>query len=216
MKQFWNRVQEIKPWRKRPFYLSFAVFCVLMLLLILRLALPCGEELYEGSYSFPGGTATDHVAVYEGLSLSPGVYRVELAYETDQDLATHCNVADSSVLEGALLCNGEHFYSKLGKTGFLMWLFEGTEDLQVVVSYNGQGSLTTGDLTITETKLLWTMLLVILLFLAGLFFAGMIFFYYDKAYPVAAEKSMYFSVSRLSASLPPSPTSAGMCTPVPT
>lgn len=41
-----------------------------------------------------------------------------------------------------------------------MWLYEGTESLQVIVEYGGNGNLTTGSLHIVETKQLWTMLYI--------------------------------------------------------
>lgn len=200
-----QRFRELKLWKKKPIMITTVVFLVLLLFMVVKIISPCQEYQLEGSYTFSADDASKETVIYEGIALQPGVYRVELDYTTDTDLVALCNVKDGTVFPGGLLCNGEHMYSGLQKTEYHMWLYEGTENLQMVVSYEGKGSLTTGNLKITETNQLWTMLLTIIILGAGLVYAGLIFYYYDKQYQVKPEKKHVFfcvMVIGLIASLP--------------
>lgn len=200
-----QKMRELKVWKRRPFVIFTVIFFLCLLFLGIRIAKPCREYLYDGSVSFTADAEAGQYAVYQGISLPVGVYRIELEYKTDTDLVALCNVEDGTVFSGGLLCNGEHMYSALGQTGYHMWLYEGTESLQVVIEYGGTGNLTTGSLHITETNQLWTMLLTIILFLGAVVYAGMIFYYYDKRYAVAEEKKHIFfcvTVICLIASIP--------------
>lgn len=199
-----QRIRELKLWKKRPIYITAIIVSVLLLFLIIKLIMPCSEYKFEGSYTFAEGTASNSV-IYDGIALQPGVYRVELDYVTDTDLSAVCNVQDGTVFSGGLLCNGEHMYSALPRTEYHMWLFEGTDNLQVVVTYDGVGNLTTGNLKITETNQFWTMLLTIVVFLACVVFAGFVFYYYDMEYHVNPEKKHIFfclAVISMIASIP--------------
>lgn len=178
---------------KRAFVIFKIFFFLNLLFLGIRIGKPCSEYLYDSSYSFNEDVPTGKYAVYQGISLKPGVYRIELEYETDTDRAGLCNVQDGTVFVGGLLSNGEHMYSALDRTGYDMWLYEETDGLEVVVEYDGNGNLTTGSLYIVETKQLWTMLLTIVLFLGAVGYACMIFYYYDRAYAVPVEKKHVFS-----------------------
>lgn len=194
-----QKIRELKLWRKRPFYVSGGVFLLLIFLCAVRMMLPCKEYDYEGSYNFLGTGEHSSVTVYEGISLPPGVYRVELTYDTEKDLEALCNVADGTVMPGGLRTNGEHLYSALGKTGFCVWLYEKTDGLQVQVDHSGNGALTTGNLKIIETKQLWTMLLTGILFVWLVFGVSYTFYYYDKAYRISYEtKNVIFFVGVIS------------------
>ncbi|MCH5343526.1 MAG: hypothetical protein J1E64_05750 [Acetatifactor sp.] len=200
-----QKIGELKLWKKRPVIFFTTFFFLLLFLLIIKVASPCQEYHFEGEYRFDQGVSAQNTVIYEGIRLSPGIYQVLMNYETDTDMVALCNVADSSVFTGGLLSNGEHLYSGLGKTGFTMWLYEGTEELQVVVFYSGEGSLITRDLTIVETRGLWTMLLTIVLFLGIVGYMLMIFVYYDKTYTVSQEKKhviFWIAVISLIASVP--------------
>ena len=200
-----RKMRELKVWKRRPFVIFTVIFFLSLLFLGIRIGRPCREYLYDGSTSFTPDAEAGKYAVYQGISLPIGVYRIELDYATDADLVALCNVNDGTVFSGGLLCNGEHMYSALGQTGYHMWLYEGTESLQVVIEYGGTGNLTTGSLHITETNQLWTMLLTIVLFMGAVVYAGMIFYYYDKRYAVAEEKKHVFfcvTVISLIASIP--------------
>lgn len=145
-------------------------YCILFLLVIsilfclIKIALPCKEYHYTGNAIFDEAIS-DKAIIYEGISLPPGVYRIELEYTTDKDLQGMCNVMDGTVFSGGLLSSGEPFYSNLDKTGYQIWLLEKTDNLQVWITYYDNGQLATGNLKIIETNLLWTMLLTVLLFI---------------------------------------------------
>lgn len=200
-----RKIREIKMWKKKPFVAATVVLGLLLLFLFIKLIMPCKEYHFEGGYAFETGVATSNTVIYDGISLTPGVYRIELAYETDTDLGAYCNVQDGTVYTGGLLCNGEHMYSALEKTEYEMWLYESTENLQVVLTFAGNGNLTTGNLKIVETNQLWTMLLTMVLFGAAVFYSVLAFYYYDKEHPVSKEKKQVFfflAVISFIASLP--------------
>ena len=83
-------------------------------------------------------------------------------------------------------------YSGLHRTGFDIWLYESTENLQVVISYGGKGNLETGELRIVETNQLWTMLLAVVVFAWIGGSAVQIFYYYDRCYSVEKRKKQAF------------------------
>lgn len=200
-----QKVRELKVWKKKPFIIFTAIFLLLLIFLGIKIAKPCREYLYDGSASFTEETAAGKYEVYTGIELKPGVYRIELEYETDTDLAALCNVQDGTVFTGGLLCNDEHMYSALNQTGYNMWLYEETERLAVVIDYGGTGNLTIGSLHIVETNKLWTMLLTIVIFLGVLGYACITFYEYDKCYAVDKEKKHVFfcvAVISLIASIP--------------
>lgn len=200
-----RRIHELMLWKRKPFLIMTTLFLAFFSLLIVRMLLPCREYRLEGEHVFGPEEVGANVAVYDGICLEPGVWQAVLEYETDTDLAALCTVEDSTVFHGGLLTNGEHLYSGLGETGFCFWLYEGTSQLQVTVSYGGVGSLVTGGLTIRETRQLWSMLLTILIFLGAVAYTLLIYRYYDEAYPVAREKKHVFfcvGVITLLASVP--------------
>lgn len=177
-----------KLWKKKPVCVCTGLFAVFILYCMIRLLMPVREYRYEGSYIFETGNPTENTVLYEGIRLPPGVYRIELEYDAELDMGGVCTVMDGSVFSGGLLSNGEHLYKGLQCTGYEMWLFEGTDSCQVVVSYGGKGNLQTGSLKVVETRGLWTMLLS-----AGIFFGVIVilvfaFYYYDKEYAVSREK----------------------------
>ncbi len=200
-----QKIWALKLWKRKPICVITALFSFLLLFCAIKIILPCHQYQFEGGRSFDIGIAAPDTIVYDGIHLSPGVYRIELQYDTDTDLTAVCTVADGTVFEGGLLCNGEHLYSGLSRTGYHMWLYEPADNLQVNVSYGGNGSLVTGSLRIVETNLLWTMLLTVFLFLGAAVLAALVFYYYDQAYPIPREKKNAFfwvSLIALAASVP--------------
>lgn len=200
-----QRIRELQVFRQRKTRLVIAVFLLLFAGLIIKAALPNAVYRYEGSHLFTEGEAAADTVVYEEIALSPGVYYVELEFESDTDLSALCTLRDGTVIRGGLLTNGEHLYAGNDRTGYHMWLYEGTEHLQVVVSYGGKGYLQTGNLTITETDQLWTMLMVVLFFVTVLIMAGIIYWEYERKYGVALWKKQAFffvALTALIASVP--------------
>ena len=200
-----QRIFSLKLWQKKPMIAYFAAACILLLFFVVRIAIPCREYEYNGSHFFETGSPVTDAVIYAGLDLDPGVWLISLEYETDSDLGAMCTAADSTVFSGGILTNGEPLYSGLGQTHYAMWLYERSDNLQIRITYDGQGNLTTGRLTITETNQLWTMLMTVVLFLWVAGSALMTFYYYDKAYSVAKEKKHVFfclSVISLIVSIP--------------
>ena len=196
-----HKVYELKLWKRKLFCVTSVIFLIPILFCIIRIAAPgrVWEYVGEGGYRFTEADSGTDVVVWDGISLTPGVYRIELAYDTDLDAAALCNVADGTVFYKGLCSNGEHMYSGLHRTGFHIWLYESTENLQVVVSYGGKGNLVTGDLRVVETKQLWTMLLTIMAFGWSMASAAQIFLYYDKCYSIdVGKKQAFFWVAAIS------------------
>ncbi len=191
--------------RRRAFWILAALWSLLAAVCVLKILSPNQSYRFEGGFAFPEGTPTEDTVIYEGISLSPGVYFIELEYTSDTDLAALCSLKDGTVFTGGLLTNGEHIYGGLDRTGYHAWLYEGTDNLQVVVSYGGKGTLETGGLTIRETDRLWTMALVLLAFAGTAGMLCMLYYYYDKEYRVPfRKKQAFFFVALISllASIP--------------
>lgn len=202
---FMHRLKTLNLRKQKAFWAISIISLVLIIFCIIQILLPNKQEQYEGSYTFEPGTITTDTVVFGGISLRPGVYYVELYFDTDTDLSALCTLKDGSVFHGGLLTNGEHIYSGLHKTGFHAWLFEGTDNMAVTISYNGVGSLRTNNLVITETNQLWTMLLTIILAVTIAAYSILIYTAYNRQYPIAREKkNVFFTVMLISliASLP--------------
>lgn len=200
-----RKIWELRLWKTRPFQISMAIFGILAIFFTIQIIRPCSTYQYSDAHFFTPDSPAGDTVVYENICLQPGVYRIELQYDTDTDLVALCSVADGTVFTGGLLSNGEHLYSALHQTGYDIWLYESTKRLQVQVSYGGQGNLATGDLYIVETNLLWTMLLTITVFLEAVALASIGFYYYDQKYHVSRErKNVFFfmTVIGLIASIP--------------
>lgn len=182
--------------KKKPYirYTILGILAVLMVGCIIRIILPNKEWNYTGSVVFTEGEACTDRAVYEHIPLGMGVYRVELSYESGGDANAICNVKDSTVYTGGLLCNGEHIYRALEHTSYDFWLYEPTEELSVTIDYSGQGELTTGDLRIVETNLLWTRYLVIIIALTLLTWWSLLLGRYDATREGEAGRRVIFGI----------------------
>lgn len=146
---------------KRGYWVIFSVLALFALVCIVRALLP-GESVYvPGELVIEENTEAADRVIYEGISLKPGVWRVEVEYTTDTDYKANFSIQDGTVFAGGLKTNGEVVYENKGSTGFCMWLYEATDSLQVTASYSGQGSLAVHGVRFVETPLLWTMLLTV-------------------------------------------------------
>lgn len=146
---------------KRGYWVIFSVLALFALVCIVRALLP-GESVYvPGELVIEENTEAADRVIYEGISLKPGVWRVEVEYTTDTDYKANFSIQDGTVFTGGLKTNGEVVYENKGSTGFCMWLYEATDSLQVTASYSGQGSLAVHGVRFVETPLLWTMLLTV-------------------------------------------------------
>ena len=178
--------------RKKRYILVLAVLVFLLAGLAVRIALPNSVYRYEGNHVFTEGEAAEGTVIYEGIALSPGVYHVALDFATDTDLAALCTVQDGTVIRGGLRTNGEHLYAGNHRTDFHMWLYEGTENMQIVVSYGGNGHLETGALTIRETDQLWVSLMVMALGVAALVLCILYYRECDRTHRVTPQRKQVF------------------------
>ncbi len=151
-------------------------------------AKPLQEYRYEGSYTPVKGTVLRDEPIYQGISLKPGVYQVELSYETEVPLGYHCGAKDSTVYPGALMTNGENLYGGRGKTGYLMWLWESTDNLEIVLSYEGEEDLTTGELVLRETRLMGSMLIAAGMFFLLVFVGYLAYRHHEETKPFRVEQ----------------------------
>lgn len=161
--------------------MALALICVILM------AQPNREYLYEGSVRFQEGNAVCDYPVFEGICLSPGVYRMELTYSCDTDMQSMCWPEDGNVITNGLLSHGEQLYSGLSHTDFHMWLFENTDTLRVLVKYDGQGGLWTGNLRIYETDQLWGICLTGIVTLTVLLLAVRLLLWWDRQYGISRE-----------------------------
>lgn len=174
-------------WKLKSTRIILLVAALLVFACVVRMLWPNREYLYEGETLFQEGTAVSDYPVFEGISLSPGVYRMELVYSCSTDMQSLCWVKDGNVFTNGLLTHGEQLYSGLSKTGFDMWLFEQTDTLQIMIKYDGQGYLRTGNLRIYETNKLWGICLTSIAAITLLLLAVRMLWWYDRRYGIAQE-----------------------------
>lgn len=192
-------------WKLKSTRIILLAAALLSFLCVIRMLWPNREYLYEGSTLFQEGTAVSEFPVFEKVSLSPGVYRMELEYSCGTDMQSTCWVEDGNVFTNGLLTHGEQLYSGLSRTDFHMWLFERTDTLRIMVKYDGQGHLQTGNLRIYETNGLWGICLTVILAVTLLLLAIQMLRWYDRQYGLSREnKNVIFllTVLTLAASVP--------------
>lgn len=140
-------------WIVRGLLLLVAVWC------LVHICMPKRSISYDGTVDVAGGMAD--VTVYEGISLKPGVWRVQVSYSTEADYATYIYLEDGTVFDGGLKSNGDHLYRERSQTDFNMWLYESTEALSVKASTDQNSPITFTGVTFVETNGLWTMLFTV-------------------------------------------------------
>lgn len=162
-------------------------------------------------YEYPSDNVTMATGTYqqdmqiENLSLKPGVYRVQLHYDTDTNMKNFCNVEDDTLEYRMLRCSGEHFYQGLHETDFQIWLLQKSDHLRISVTYGGEGSFTINGLTIRETNAMAAILLFCILVFSLLTDLLYLYVQYDREYRISiAQKGIHFGLALLllSSSLP--------------
>lgn len=184
-----NAIQSLK---QKNIYITLGVAVLISLFCVIRILLPKQEYLFCSEYYFAEEMARQETVIYEQIALPPGVYDVVLEYDTNTSMKNLCYLEDGTVHFGGMLTNGENLHQNLKNTDFRMWLFEGTEALQMKILYGGEGTLVTGNLTIYETNALWTMILTITWSIVILLCAIFAFGKYDRAVNVDTEKKNVF------------------------
>ena len=112
-----------------------------------------GMQQEDGRFVFSSGA----------FSLSPGVYKAHLSYETQDDMVNAWNVeAEGSAFDG-LLSNACMLYSGLTETDMYFWLLEKTDSLQVKVICDASSGVVIHGTGLEETNLGARCLLVIFL-----------------------------------------------------
>lgn len=187
-----KKIKSLGLLKHKCLWVLFGIAALLSAVCIYKIVEPNNRYRYEGEYTFEQGIATGDTVLFERIALLPGVYYVELEYNTDMDFINSCSILDSSVFRGGLKTNGEQLHSGLDRTGFYMWLLEETEELQVCVSYEGEGSLRTSGVTFIETDQLWTCFLTVILFVFLILACCLTYYYYEKEYGVSGEKKNTF------------------------
>ncbi|MCM1056647.1 MAG: hypothetical protein NC517_03455 [Firmicutes bacterium] len=182
--------------RRKSFICTAAVTLVLSLFCIVRILLPNHIYTFEEAGNLFSAENGGNIPVYENISLSPGVYRIQLSYTTDTDGRSFCQVEDGYVYPGGLLVNYDVLYSNLSVTDYTIWLFESTDTLTVSVRLEEGSTFVAGGLRIVETNGLWTMLLTIILFCGICIIGCMAFSVHQKQYGVSVRaKSVFFCLT---------------------
>lgn len=182
-----NRKKKIGLWKSKSARAVLLLAGILSMICVIRIMMPNQKYSYNGSTLFRQGESTENYSVFEGISLPAGVYRVELEYSCNTEMKSVCSIQDATVFFDGLLTQGEHFHSGLSKTDFHMWLFEKADAMQVVVNYNGEGVLETGNLHIYETNKLWGIYLTLIIATTLLVLAIQSAYLWNKKYGISRE-----------------------------
>lgn len=174
-------------WKLKSTKAVLAISAFLIVLCVVRMLWPNRDYLYEGETLFQEGAPVSDYPVFGGIRLPVGVYRVELEYSCSTDMQNLLEVRDGNVSPYGLLTHGEQLYSGLSKTGFHMWLFERADAMEVLVKYDGQGNLRTGNLRIYETNQLWGICLTVIVAVTLLLLAALALRWYDRQYGISRE-----------------------------
>ncbi len=90
-------------------------------------------------------------AVIGSVVLARGIYRVQISYACDSDMAHFSIVEKLPASQGSILCSGEHLNQGLQRTDYDLWVGTPDTECAVTVSYGG-GQMDLGALTIIRTN----------------------------------------------------------------
>ncbi len=172
--------------------IALIISIILSLFCIFKIVEPNKEYEYYGGAYFEAPNAVSGAVIYEHVAVPMGVYEVCLEYDTNTKLDNYCYVQDGTVFTNGLLTNGQTFYGGLYETGFQMWLFERTEELQICANFCGNGYLDIGNLVIRETNYLWTLLLLGIFCVVLVSFACAYYKIYDEKVGIDKERKTVF------------------------
>ena len=110
-------------------------------------------SLSEDGYSIgeESGNVEDFLQM-TGISLKPGIYRIEIDYESSSDWT---NLIRSSIGGGsyhALMGNDVRVFSGLEHMDYLVWLREKTDSFSVHADYAGTGTFVIKDIRVLKTN----------------------------------------------------------------
>lgn len=87
-----------------------------------------------------------------GISLKPGIYRIEIDYRCSSDWTNSVHVSMEGGSHHALWENAIGFFGNLKHMDYLVWLWETTESFTVHVDYSGIGEFAIKDIRIYKTN----------------------------------------------------------------
>ena len=193
--EFIQKIRALQIGKRKTFRRVLLVEILLMLLGIVGLF--GRNEVYE----YPSEGVTVNTGVYqdnmtiEHISLKPGLYRIQLHYDTDTNMKNFCIIEDDTVGYRMLRNSGEHLYQGLHETDYPLWLLQKSDNIRVTVTYGGEGSYTITGLTIRETNGLAVIFLfgvVVLSILWNLLYA---YVQYDREYSLSVpQKGIHFGL----------------------
>lgn len=129
------------------------------------------------------------------ISLKPGLYRIQLHYDTDTNMKNFCIIEDDTVRYRMLRNSGEHLYQGLHETDYPLWLLQKSDNIRVTVTYGGEGSYTITGLTIRETNGLAVIFLFGVVVLSILWKLLYTYVQYDREYSLSApQKGIHFGL----------------------
>lgn len=155
-------------------------------------------------YEYPTETVAVNTGNYQDnmeidhISLTPGLYRIQLHYDTDTNMNNFCHIEDDTVGYRMLRTSGEHLYQGLHQTDFPLWLLQKTDDMRIVIDYGGEGSYTVNGLTIVKTNGLAVLLLFCIVFFSVLVDLVYLYVQYDREYSLSvAQKGIHFGLAMI-------------------
>lgn len=193
--QFIQKIRALQIGRRKIFRRILLAESLLMLLGIIGLF---GRNAV---YEYPSEEVTVNTGVYqdnmtiEHVSLKPGLYRIQLHYDTDTNMKNFCAIEDDTVGYRMLRSSGEHLYQGLHETDYPLWLFQKTDNIRITVTYGGEGSYTVTGLTIRETNGQAVIFLFCVVFFS--FLVNVLYTYaqYDREYSLSvSQKGVHFGL----------------------
>ena len=193
--EFIQKIRALQIGKRKTFRRVLLVEILLMLLGIVGLF--GRNEVYE----YPSEGVTVNTGVYqdnmtiEHISLKPGLYRIQLHYDTDTNMKNFCIIEDDTVRYRMLRNSGEHLYQGLHETDYPLWLLQKSDNIRVTVTYGGEGSYTITGLTIRETNGLAVIFLFGVVVLSILWKLLYTYVQYDREYSLSApQKGIHFGL----------------------
>lgn len=163
--------------RKQISMIAIGLFLVLSFLCVLQLCLPKETRFVDQSALKTEVFSAGENVLFDGIPLGFGTYRVEVFYTAENDYIADIYLRDNTVFTGGLKSNGETLYKTKSSTDFMVWLYEPTEQMEVIGFYKGGGALQIQGVRFTETHHMWTQLLAIFVACGVLVYLGITYHY---------------------------------------
>ena len=196
--EFIHKIRALQIGKRKTF--RRVLLAEILLILLGIVGLFGRNEVYE----YPSEGVTVNTGVYqdnmtiEHISLKPGLYRIQLHYDTDTNMKNFCIVEDDTVGYRMLRNSGEHLYQGLHETDYPLWLLQKSDNIRVTVTYGGEGNYTISGLTIRETNglaVIFLFLVVVISILVNLLYT---YVQYDREYSLSvSQKGIHFGLALL-------------------